>query len=263
MTDMDRPNNNRSLDRWLPFIVTFLFLGIWEWLAQSEKISVIFFPPPTMIGSVLWKLLVGGELIRNALISLSRILLGTIFGIFPGLLLGLAMGWLPRLRSFSDPFIAAIHPIPKIAIFPLILIIFGIGETSKIVAISIGAFFPMLINSMAGVLDMPSVYFDVAENYGANRWKTFTRVILPGSLPMVLAGARIALNMALVITVAVELLIAREGLGVMIWYAWETLRVSELYATLIIIAILGIAINFVLGRLSWHLIPWYTSKSTK
>jgi NitT/TauT family transport system permease protein len=261
MKDTDQSNGIKPLDRWLPVVVTVLFLGIWEWLARAELISGIFFPPPTKIVSVLWELIISGKLIPNALISLSRILLGMVFGMLPGLFLGLAMGWSPRIRTISDPFIAAIHPIPKIAIFPLILIIFGIGEVSKIVAVSIGAFFPMLINSMAGVIDLPPVYFDVAENYGANRWKTFTRVILPGSLPMVLAGARIALNMALVITVAVELLISKEGLGVMIWYAWETLRVSELYATLIVIAILGIAINFILGRLSWSLIPWYTSKS--
>ena len=106
---------------------------------------------------------------------------------------------------------AAAHPIPKIAILPLVLIVFGIGETSKIVLIAVAAFFPMLINTMAGC-DIHPRHFEVAKNHGAGPL-VFRRVLWPGSLPLALAGARLALNTALVITVAVELLTARQGLG--------------------------------------------------
>jgi ABC-type nitrate/sulfonate/bicarbonate transport system permease component len=167
------------------------------------------------------------------------------------------MGWMPRLRIIVDPFIAAFHPIPKTAIYPLVMIIFGIGEPSKVVTIAVATFFPALINSMAGVRQIPPVYLEVAKNYGARHWKTFTRVILPGSLPMLLAGIRIAFNNALVITIAVELLVARKGLGVMIWFAWETLRTADLYATLVIIAVIGILANILLQRLSLLVAPWY------
>ena len=170
------------------------------------------------------------------------------------------MGWSPRLRQIIDPLIAAIHPIPKIAIFPLIMIIFGIGEASKIVAISIAAFFPMLLNCMSGVRQLNPVYFEVTQNYRASPWKTFSRVIVPGSLPLILTGTRLAINMAMVIAIAVELLAAKEGLGVIIWFSWQTLRIEELYASLVVIAVLGISINLFLQYLSKRLTPWYNDQ---
>jgi NitT/TauT family transport system permease protein len=101
------------------------------------------------------------------------------------------------------------------------------------------------------------MYIEVARNYGAGRLKTTLNVVLPGSLPMVLAGARIALNTSLVVGIAVELLAARTGLGVMIWFAWQTLRVQELYATLIVIACIGIGFNLLLQGISRRLAPWH------
>jgi ABC-type nitrate/sulfonate/bicarbonate transport system permease component len=243
-------------ERWVPAIIILLVLGVWEWLADSGHISMLFYPSPLKIVQTLWTLAISGDLGTNLEVTLVRLGLGLVFGMIPGVVLGLSMGWSPRLRFIVDPFIAAFHPIPKTAIFPLIMIIIGIGEPSKIVTIAIATFFPALINSMAGVRQINPVYFEVAQNYGAKIWKTFTRVILPGSLPMVLAGTRIAFNNALVLTIAVELLVARQGLGVMIWFAWETLRTQNLYATLVTIAAIGIAANFLLQKISIALVPW-------
>jgi NitT/TauT family transport system permease protein len=202
-------------------------------------------------------------MIVNLVASLERIGWGSLFGIVPGVTIGLAMGWSPRIRKVVDPFIAAIHPIPKVAIFPLIMIVFGIGEVSKIAAIAISAFFPMLINSMAGVRQLNPIYFEVAKNYGSNTWKTFTRIVLPGSLPMILTGARLAFNMALVITVSVEMLAATKGLGVLIWFAWETLRTQDLYAALIVIAAVGLALNFLLQEAAVYLTRWHSRSSSE
>ena len=248
-----RVNNERLI----PILITLLILGVWEGLAYSGHISVLFYPPPSKIFQTLWRLVIDGKLAANLDDTLVRLGLGLALGMVPGVVLGLSMGWSSRLRRIVDPFIAAFHPIPKTAIFPLFMIIFGIGESSKIATIAIATFFPALINSMAGVRQINPVYFEVAHNFGANTWKTFIRVILPGSLPMVLAGARIAFNNALVITIALELLVARQGLGVMIWYAWETLRTQDLYATLVIIAVIGIIANFLLQKATLAMVPWY------
>ena len=246
-----------NIERLIPVFIVLLVLGMWEGLAYSGHISILFYPPPSKILQTLWHLAIDGELAANLGDTLVRLGLGLGLGMIPGVALGLFMGWSPRLRRIVDPFIAAFHPIPKTAIFPLFMIIFGIGESSKIFTIAIGTFFPALINSMAGVRQINPVYFEVAQNHGANIWKTFTRVILPGSLPMVLAGTRIAFNNAMVITIALELLGARQGLGVMIWFAWETLRTQNLYAILIVIAVIGIVTNFLLQRVSLALVPWY------
>ena len=208
-------------------------------------------------------MILDGRIATHLTASAIRLGLGFLIGGSIGLLLGLAMGWSARLRAFLDPIIAAVHPIPKIAIFPLIMIIFGIGETSKIVAISIAAFFPMLINSMTGVRQINPVYFEVARNYRASRMKTFSRVVVPGSLPSILSGIRLAVNMSLVISIAVELLAAKEGLGVIIWFSWQTLRIEELYASLIVIAVLGIGINGFIQLLARHFTPWSSSQADR
>jgi len=250
------------LEWWLPVTVVVVALAAWEWQARRGGLSRLFFPPPSTIAETLAGLVTSGEITPHLGATLSRVFLGLALGGLPGFLLGLAMGWSRRLRAVVDPFIAAAHPIPKISILPLIMIIFGIGEASKVVTVAVGAFFPLLINTMAGVRQISPIYFEVAENYGARQLKVFTRVVVPGSLPLVLTGVRLALNISLLITIAVELVAAQEGLGEMIWFAWETLRTEELYASLIVIAALGIGLNFLLQRLTARLVPWQVERET-
>ena len=164
------------------------------------------------------------------------------------------------MRRIIDPLVAALHPIPKIAVLPLIMIVFGIGESSKIVSVAVAVFFPVLINTMAGVLQISPIYFEVAKNYGASLFRVLTRVVVPGSLPMVLTGMRLALNVALVVTIAIELVAAQEGLGDMIWFAWETLRTEELYVSLAVTAALGISFNVLLQYLTARLVPWQAER---
>jgi len=251
------------LELWLPILLVFTGLVLWEILARADLVSPLFFPAPSNILRNLIKMLSNGKLIIHCSATLKRLTLGVILGGFPGLILGLAMGWSPRLRTAVDPIIAAIHPIPKLAIFPLIMIVFGIGEASRVIAIAISSFFPMLINSMAGVRQLSPVYFEVSQNYGASPWKTFTRIVLPGSLPLVLAGARLSVNMAMVISIGVELIAAEEGLGEIIWFSWQTMRIVDLYASLVVIGILGVGINFLLQHFSHRLVPWYSDQPEK
>jgi len=244
------------LEWWLPAVIVAAALTVWEWQVLTGGLSALFFPAPSAIILILVRLLTNGELAIHLSATLSRLFLGFALGGLPGLILGLAMGSSRRLRVLVDPFIAAAHPVPKIGVLPLIMIIFGIGEFSKVVVVAVGVFFPMLINTMAGVRQISPIHFEVAQNYGASLFKVFTRVVVPGSLPLVFTGARLALNVALLLTIAVEMVAAQEGLGEMIWFAWETLRTEELYASLIVIAALGISFNFLLQRLTAHLVPW-------
>jgi NitT/TauT family transport system permease protein len=206
-------------------------------------------------GTLVW-LFREGELIGDLRDTLFRLAAGLLLGSIPGLLLGLTMGWSSRVRAVADPIVAAVHPIPKIAVLPIILILLGLGELSRVVMVAVAAFFPMTINAMTGVSQISPIHFEVAENYGASRLKVLTRVILPASLPSVLAGARLGLNVALLVTITVELATARTGLGAMIWSAWETLRTERLYAGVLVIAILGLVSNLALQHLSRRLVPW-------
>ncbi len=246
-----------TAQHWLAPVLVIAALFLWELGVRMGRVSALFFPAPATILYTLWEMLASGQLVVDLRVTLIRLGVGLLVGGSAGLVLGLVMGWSPRLRGVADPLIAAVHPIPKVALLPLVLIIFGIGETSKIVLIALAAFFPMVISTMAGVCQIHPIHFEVARNYGARPSTVLRRVVLPGSLPMVLAGLRLALNTALVITVAVELLTAREGLGATIWLAWETLRTEDLYATLVVIAAMGIVFNLLLHSLATHLAPWH------
>ncbi len=235
--------------RSVPLLVVVAGLGIWELSARTGLISSLFYPPPTAIARALGEMVAGGVLAENLLASLTRILVGFALGGVVGLLVGLAMGWSRPVRLALDPLVAAAHPVPRLALLPLIFLIVGIGETARILVIAIACFFPMLINAVAGVRQIEPVYFEVARNFGARPRQVFTRVVLPGSLPSVMAGARLSLIRALKTTLGIELITSEKGLGHLLWFAWETFHTDDLYAALLVIAVLGFAMNVGLKRL--------------
>ena len=243
--------------KWLPVVLVISILILWEVGGRLGIISSLFFPRPSTIGRTLFEIIASGKIFEALAATFSRLFFGLLIGGSFGLLFGLAMGWFRPLQVVIDPIIFALHPIPKISIYPLILVVFGLGESSNIAIVAISTFFPMLINTMAGVRQISPIHFEVAENYGANRLNTFTHVVLPGSLPLILVGARLSLNTSLVITIAVELLTAREGLGAMIWLAWETFRTEEIFASLIVIALLGSSFNRILKFMHNRFLPWH------
>ena len=173
-----------------------------------------------------------------------------------GLLLGIALGLSPRLRRILDPLVSGLYALPKLALFPLFLILFGLGESSRIVLVALAAFFPLLINSMAGVRQINPDYFEIARSYGTSPFLLLRRVVFPGSLPSVLSGVRLAVGSALMLTIAVELINAQTGLGALIWKSWQTLQTEILYVALLTAALLGIGSHLLLEFLSRHLTPW-------
>lgn len=240
----------------LPIISPVLILALWEFAVLLGYLKPLFFPPPSLIFQTFLKMIISGELQQNLYPTLVRIFWGFVLGTVPGLIIGLSMGWSSKFRLFMDPIIAALYPIPKIAILPLIMLLLGIGELSKIAVVGIGSFFLVTINAMTGVRNINRIYFEVAKNYGAKRIKVFTKVVLPGSLPMIFTGMRLSLGMSLLLVVAVEFTAANYGIGAMIWLAWETLRTEKLYVGVIICAILGMIFTSVLKRIERYFMPW-------
>lgn len=240
----------------LPVAVTALLFAIWELLARSGFISPIVAPAPSRILAALANELRSGDLQDHLAATAARLSVGLVVGGGVGILTGIAMGLSLRLRRFADPFVAAAHPLPKIAILPIVMVFLGVGELSKVAVVALGVFFPMLINTMTGVRQISPTYFDVAKSYGATRWKLFTRVVIPGAMPMILSGLRIGLNIALVVTISIEIVAASRGLGALIWLSWEVLRIEVLYAALFVTAALGICFNVLMQFLLGRLVPW-------
>jgi ABC-type nitrate/sulfonate/bicarbonate transport system permease component len=233
-----------------------VLFGLWELLARAGFISPIVAPAPSRILVALMNELRTGELESHLAATAGRLSIGLLLGGTVGILTGMAMGLSTRLRAFADPFVAAAHPLPKIAILPIVMVFLGVGEESKVAVIALGVFFPMLINTMTGVRQISPTYFDVAKSYGATRWKVFTRVVVPASMPMILSGLRIGLNIALVVTISIEIVAASRGLGALIWLSWEVLRIEVLYAALFVTAALGICFNILMQFLLGRLVPW-------
>jgi NitT/TauT family transport system permease protein len=241
---------------WIPVIVVAGLLVVWEALSRLGVLRPVLFSSPTVIAQTLARAIASGEMVSHTGATLLRTGTGLVVGAVPGLLLGLAMGWSAGLRRALDPLLAAVHPIPKIAILPLLMIFLGVGEATRIAVASVAAFFPMLINTMAGVRQINPLYFEVARNYGAGGFRVFSHVVLPGSLPFVFSGARLAANVTLLVTIAAEIVMSDRGLGALVWLSWETLRVELLYATLVVIALLGISLTGGLRLLRRALVPW-------
>ncbi|HEX8617954.1 MAG TPA: ABC transporter permease subunit [Thermoanaerobaculia bacterium] len=229
-------------DRAVAAAIALLLAGLWEAAARLGWIDAHLFPAPSRIAVELVALM-RNELADSVLITVCRLLAGLLLGVVPGVAFGLAAGSMPRLLRIVDPFIAAIHPLPKIVLFPLFIIIFGIGEWAKVSSIALTVFFPSMINSAAGARQISPLYLEVIRNYGGGKAAAFRHVILPGSLPMILNGIRVAVNLGLLVTIAMEFTVVSPGIGSIIWLALQTMRIEQLYAGIVIISLIGIIMN--------------------
>jgi ABC-type nitrate/sulfonate/bicarbonate transport system permease component len=233
-----------------------LLLVLWEAAARIGVIDVRFFPAPSTIIMQLVLLARTGELELHLWASLQRLFWGFLLGGIPALLLGLAMGLYRPVRIAIDPLVAATYPVPKSAILPLVLLIFGLGEMSKVVMVALGVFYPILINTVAGVRNIQPIYLDVGRNFGATGWQVFRTIALPGALPNIMAGVKLGIGMGLILIAIAEMIGAREGIGYMIWNAWQILAVDTMYVGLMVIAILGFLFNLILDAVEQLVVPW-------
>lgn len=252
---MEKPANS-VLFRVLSILSPLTLLVFWELFARLQLIDIRLFSSPTLIFKAFIPLLLSGELLYNTLISVYRVIWGFVAGAVPGILLGISMGLSPVVRSAIEPMISATYPIPKLALMPLILLVFGLGETSKIFTIAIGVFYLVVINTMAGVLSIEKIYLDVARNFGANRKDFYLTVALPGALPMVFAGLKLGMGMALILIVAAELSAAKAGVGWMIWRAYDMFAIEQMFVALIMLSVLGYIFSLLLDWLERLVLPW-------
>lgn len=246
---------------------SFRFFAVWVALLTALELLVrtgvhtgLFLPAPSTVAIALGQMIGNGTLAGHLLSTLSRIAAGLLGGASIGVLLGLAMGTSRRLRRVVDPVVAALHPIPRLAFFPLLIVVFGVGESSKLAAVALGAFFPMLLNTVAGVRGMNPVHLELARNYGATRRQMFLHVLLPGAMPLMLTGLRLSSNTAFHSTIGVEMVGSRTGIGAMLWLSWQTFRIDHLYAILVVIAVIGIGLATLIRWVTYRSAPWLVDK---
>ncbi|WP_173917177.1 ABC transporter permease [Halobacillus sp. Marseille-Q1614] len=231
-------------------------LMLWEFLSRTGLVDARFFPPPTDIIQTFLVMGTSGELFNHIGISLFRIFAGFLLGVIPAIALGLVMGLYSPMRHFFSPLIMALMPIPTLALLPIILILFGVGEVSKIVTIAGSVFFPVVINTVAGVINIDRIYLDVAKNYGANSKNFFFKIALPGSLPVMLEGIQMGQAIALLTIVAAEMMGATSGIGYLIWTSYKAFLLQEMYVGLVLISFFGYLFSLILRGFQKKLVPW-------
>lgn len=255
-------------------LVPAVAIAVWQAVTSAELVSPHALPSPLAVVIKWWEYLipaepfdaaqggrlawlVSGELIGDALSSLYRVLAGFFLGTAMALPLGLLMGASDRAYQVLNPLFQVLRPIPPIAYIPLAILWFGLGNPPAIFLIVIGAFFPVLINTMVGVRNLDAVYLRAARNLGAGKVTIFLRVMLPGATPYILAGARIGIGTAFIVVIVSEMIAVNSGLGFRILEAREYFWTDKVIAGMFTIGLMGLAIDAVITRLSKHLLRWH------
>ena len=239
-----------------------VLLTVWWTVAALQLISPLFLPPPQQ---VLAKLLIiagpqgfmDATLWQHLAASLTRIVLALLAAVLIGIPVGIAMGLSPTVRGILDPVIELYRPVPPLAYLPLMVIWFGIGETSKILLIYLAIFAPVAMSALAGVKSAQQVRIRAAQSLGASRAQVLWFVILPGALPEILTGLRIGLGVGWSTLVAAELIAATRGLGLMVQSAGEFLATDVVLAGIAVIAIIAFLLELGLRALQRRLTPWH------
>lgn len=256
------------------FIVPVVALALWQWLSSQAIINPQILPAPTAVLVKWWEYLMplepynpanssylawlfSGELIGDAYASLYRVVVGFLVGAGLALPLGLMMGASDRIYKLFNPLIQVLRPIPPIAFIPLSILWFGLGNPPAIFLIVIGAFFPVLMNTIAGVRHVDGIYIRAARSLGASQTTMFIRVMLPAATPYILTGARIGIGTAFIVVIVAEMIAVNNGLGYRILEAREFFWSDKIIAGMFSIGLLGLAIDTGMNRLNNHLLKWH------
>ncbi|MDN5899869.1 MAG: ABC transporter permease [Brachybacterium sp.] len=252
-----RESRLRTRDLVLSIAAPIVLVLLWEVCARLLIIDPRFFPPPTKIVMALGEMALDGELWQHTGPTLLRLLVGGGLGAISGIVVGLLMGSSRALNAAFGPLFSALYPLPKIAIFPILLMIFGPTELPKIIAVFITTFFVMQIATVSGVWAIDRQLLEAGTAYGATGFARFRFVVLPGAMPFVFSGLKTATGTAVVVVTAVEFTGASTtGLGYLIWNSWQLFIPEKLYVGLLVIGIIGAVLTTLLSRSEKLLLPW-------
>src|SRR3989442_10668345 len=234
-------------------------VALWELLARIGWVPALFLPSPLGVLREGWEMLVTGEILVHLSASLRRLVLGFAIGGGLGVVVGVTVGFFAVAEAIGTPLIAATFPIPKIALLPLLILWLGLGESSKVAVIALGVFFPMAINTYAGVRQADPLLIRAAVAFGARRWSVIRKVILPSALPMIFAGLRLGAGTALLLLVAAEMIAVESGIGFLVLHAGNLMQTTKLMVGIVVLSLLGVLSHWGLGWLERLAIPWRAS----
>jgi len=237
-------------------IVIVALMAIWELAPRTGLVNITFFPPLSEVLHTWWELLLSGDLIDHALASLSRSLGGFSLAIVISIPLGLAIGWWKPVSEYLNPFLELMRNTAALAILPVFILLLGLGETSKVAIVFYACIFPLLLNTISGVKNVDPLLVKSARSMGLGAVSLFRKVIVPASIPTIFVGIRQAGASSILVLVAAEMVGATSGLGYLIQYAQFSFLITEMYAGIITISVIGLIVNVVLVSLEKRLTGW-------
>lgn len=240
----------------LRLLPTLVLLVIWEWAGNLSKTNQLFLSSPSAIIRAAAQEFAAGEIWNDLYVSGSEFVLGFSLAVVMGLPVGFAMGWYGSANQMLRPFVSAMNATPRVSLVPLLIIWFGIGLWSKVALVFLGALFPLIINMELGIRTLDESQLRVARSFNANDWQIFRTIALPGSVPFLLAGMRIACGRALVGIVVGELVAATAGIGYYMAIAGATFQTDKLFVGLALITGFGVFLTELLEHLERRFELW-------
>ncbi len=243
---------------WLRWIVPALLLLAWQLASSMGWLNPRVLPAPSAIGGALWELLLSGKLAEHFLVSLGRALVGVSIGAGLGFALGLLNGTQRTAHTLLDSTLQMVRTVPSLALIPLVILWFGVGEAGKYFLIALATFFPVYINTLHGVQGIDPKLLEMGRVYGLSPWALFRRVLLPGALPSVLVGLRYALGISWLALVVSESFGAQSGIGFLAMEAREFFRTDVIVLSILIYALIGKTVDSLVRLLERRWLPWHT-----
>jgi NitT/TauT family transport system permease protein len=251
-----RAARNRTFGRLIQFASVIGLLIAWELAVVILRVDPIIVPRVSVIAESFWAMTVDGTIIWHTLVTVRRVLIGFAAAAVLGVGVGAAMVRFHGVRNFCDPLIAGLYPLPKIALIPLLIIWFGSGESYKFVIVVTTAFFPVVISTFQGLRQVDSGLIATARDLGADEWRIQKEVMLPAAMPAILSGMRLATGVAIILTIASEMIASQDGLGQVLVAVGAILETEKVFAILFAVAIVGIAITKVHDWVDMKLAGW-------
>ncbi|MDR2080164.1 MAG: ABC transporter permease [Treponema sp.] len=236
-------------------IIAFIFL--WELCARLKLlINPVFLPPFSKVMQVLFSMAANGDLWKHTIVSLRRSLMGFVLGMMIAVPLGLAIGWFKKFGNILNSLLQLFRNMPTLALLPVFVMFFGIGEFSKVMVILWGVMWSTLLNTISGVHNVDPQLIKASRSMGTSPIRLFGTVILPASMPYIFAGMRISAAVSILILIAAEMIGANSGLGYALFFYQSNFKIAEMYVYIIVMAILGSVLNFTLETVEQRSFRW-------
>jgi NitT/TauT family transport system permease protein len=233
-----------------------LVMAVWQAFWAAGMISPLFFSGPSAIAKQFKEGLLHGTLLSDLGYSGKNFIVGFLLAAVAGVILGVIVGWYRTIRLVLDPFLNALYATPRIAMIPLIIIWFGIGMWSKVFIVFMSAFFPILVNTVAGVKNIDRDLLRAARAFCATDWQMFTTITIPGSVPFILTGLRQGVALGLIGVVVGEMFGGSQGIGFMVAYGGQMFQTDTLFVGVLLIAFAGILLTWLAERLEKRFSRW-------